>query len=125
MTESIILGVGFRQSAQFKSFQNAVEQIQPSLAYDVIAVPDDKQDHQMLQAFANHMALRIIGVPQAVIAAMKTPTQSDIIHKKRQTGSFAEAAALAILHHPARLLVTRCISGDRLAVCAVAKGVIL
>ena len=123
MAESVILGFGFRQSATLESFEDAVLKIQPQLAFDGIAVPLDKIDHTMLQAFAQKRALPVIGVSQSQIAVIKTPTQSEVIKKKRQTGSVAEAAALAILHHPARLLVTRCISDDRLAVCAVARGV--
>ena len=125
MEERTILGFGFRQSATFESFESAVAQILQTLSFDSIAVPADKVVHQMLQDFAQSRSLPIIGVPQSRIFAVKTPTQSEIIRKKRKTGSVAEAAALAILHHPASLLVSRCISEDRRAACAVARGTTL
>lgn len=122
MAEQVILGLGFRQAARYDSFENALSAISPPVAFDAIAVPEDKTAHPALQQFANHHSAPIIGVSQTRLESITTPTQSDVIQKKRQTGSVAEAAALAILQSSARLLVKRCISEDRLAVCAVARG---
>ena len=122
MGQSIILGFGFRSAATVQSFVDAVRQTKLELSYDGIAVPDDKKDHPMLQAFARQQSLPIFGISQAVIAAIETPSQSEMIKQKRQTGSVAEAAAMAVLKNPIEFLATRCISQDRLAVVAIAKG---
>ena len=125
MAQAIIVGFGFRQSAKLDSFENAFAQTKITQSCDGIAVPDDKVAHEGLQAFAKKQGLAIFGVSQAVIAAAKTPSQSHIIRQKRQTGSVAEAVAIALFQEPASFLVTRCISQDRTAVCAIAKGELL
>lgn len=125
MAQAIIIGFGFRQSATLDSFEDAFAKTQITQSCDGIAVPEDKMAHPILQAFAQQKALVIFGVSQAVIAAVKTPSQSHIIKQKRQTGSVAEAVAIALLQEPASFMVTRCISQDRKAVCAIAKGELL
>ena len=125
MAQAILLGFGFRQSATLDSFEDAFAQTQMTQSCDGIAVPEDKMAHAALQAFAQKKGLEIFGVSQAVIAAVTTPSQSLIIRQKRQTGSVAEAAAFALLQEPASFMVTRCISQDRKAVCAIAKGELL
>ena len=125
MTSAVILGFGFRQSATLMSFEDAFAQLDNGATYHAIAVPEDKVAHPYLQLFAEQRGLAVFGVSQAVIAAMETPTQSHLIKQKRQVGSVAEAAALALLKRPADRVRTRCISQDRKAVCAVAEGALL
>ena len=125
MAQAILLGFGFRQSATVSSFEDAFAQTQMRQSCDGIAVPKDKMAHAELQAFAHKKGLEIFGVSQAVIAAIVTPSQSQIIKQKRQTGSVAEAVAMALLQEPASFLATRRISQDKKAVCAIAKGELL
>ena len=61
-------------------------------------------------------------VETETIKTMDTLTQSATVHKWRQTGSVAEAVALAPFTSPARLVCARQISDDGRAVCAVAQG---
>ena len=118
----MVAGFGFRDSANLTSFQNAFAKAAKGYDIAAMAVPEDKINHPELQKFARALAIPLYGVENSTLQATITPTQSDIILQKRQTGSIAEAAAIAIFTSTAIIAKKRCISDDRLAVCAVAEG---
>ena len=118
----LIAGFGFRGSADINSLANAFEKTATGGLVDGFSVPADKIDHPALTALARRYEMPVYAVETETIKAMDTLTQSATVHKWRQTGSVAEAAALAPFTSPARLVCTRQISDDGQAVCAVAEG---
>lgn len=111
----IVAGFGFRSGATLESLRAALALAQagaPPVTH--VASVADKLP-----------LLRGLGLP--VIAAtgieqVATPTRSPASLAARGTGSVAEAAALLAAGPGARLLAPRCISPDRMATCALAKG---
>lgn len=117
----IVAGLGFRKSAGVSALRDALaraQQGQPAIT--AIAVPHDKVD-QLLD-LAQAMGLPLMAIDPQVLAAVPTLTQSNASLAARQTGSVAEAAALAAAGPGARLFGPRHISADRLATCAIAQG---
>ena len=94
----IIAGFGFRASADLVSLTNAFEKA------------------------ADGLTVAFYAVDTETITATDTATRSAIVLEKRQTGSVAEAAALALFNSPAKLICIRQISSDGRAACALATG---
>ena len=118
----LIAGFGFRASADINSLANAFEKTATCGLVDGFSAPADKIDHPALTALARRYELPVYAIETEIIKAMNTLTQSVTARKWRQTGSVAEAAALALFTTPARLVCKRQISDDGRAVCAVAEG---
>lgn len=76
-----------------------------------------------LAALAAELGLPLIIVAEAALGRQITFTHSSRSVAARGCGSVCEAAALAAAGPGARLLVTRRISPDRTATCAIAQGV--
>ena len=117
----IIAGFGFRASADLVSLTNAFEKAADGLTVAGFAAPADKIYHPALTALARHCDLPYMRWIQT-IKATDTATRSAIVLEKRQTGSVAEAAALALFNSPAKLICIRQISADGRAACALATG---
>ena len=122
MSSYFIIGCGFRQNASLESFESALSKLPKTEHYSGICVPEDKIAHEALCSFAKKLNLPIYSVGNQEIMDVTTHTRSSKIIKLRNTGSIAEATALAIFKTPAKLVATRAISNDRYAVCAIAKG---
>ena len=122
MRLTLIAGFGFRASADIHSLADALEKAAAGALVDGFAAPADKSDHPALTALARRYELPVYAVEAETMKAMDTLTQSAVVRKQRQTGSVAEAAALAPFTSPARLVCSRQISDDGRAVCAVAEG---
>ena len=116
----IVAGFGFTSRATQGSLMDALRQTGHAEAVDMLATAEDKAAR--LTDLCNHMQSTIVGIPSPTLQAMQTETQSDISRAHRHTGSLAEAAALAAAGPGARLIITRCISSDREATCAIAQG---
>ena len=116
----IVAGFGFRKGADCASLQSALEQAAKGSVVTAFAAPEDKAQSPCLTDIARATGLPVLPVSAPVLAATQTPTQSAHSLARRDTGSVAEAAALAAAGPGARLLSSRCISHDRLATCAVA-----
>lgn len=86
----------------------------------LLAAPQDKL--AMLQALAAQLGLPVRAVSAMALRAAPTVTHSPASLAARGTGSVAEASALVAAGPGARLLVTRRISADRRASCAIAEG---
>jgi len=118
----IIAGFGFRASADLVSLTNAFEKAADGHTVAGFAAPADKINHPALTALARHCDLPLYAVDTETIKAIDTATQSAIVLEKRQTGSVAEAAALALFNSTAKLICIRQISADGRAACALATG---
>ena len=122
MAGVVIAGFGFRASADLFSLTNAFEKAADGHTVAGFAAPADKINHPALTALARHCDLPLYAIDTETIKAINTATQSAIVLEKRQTGSVAEAAALALFNCPAKLICKRQISSDGRAACAVATG---
>ena len=116
----IVAGFGFRGAATVASLRDALAQTggQPQ----ALAAPHDKAEAACLIQLAQSLFLPILAIDPFALRAAATITQSPMVRAKRGTGSVAEAAALAGAGPGARLIGPRCISTDRLATAALAKG---
>jgi len=130
----IVAGFGFRAAAGLDALRAALATAQHGCPpVEMLAVPQDKI--ALVQALADLLAaeraepaargcpLTVIGVSPAALQAMRTPTRSIASIRHRATGSVAEAAALAAAGPGAVLLTSRHISPDRMATCAIARGI--
>ncbi|MEO9650976.1 MAG: cobalamin biosynthesis protein [Roseobacter sp.] len=118
----IVAGFGFRQSARIDSLVDALQRASLMQTPENIATVSDKAETSVFRAFAQQLMLPIIEVSAENLSAQETVTMSQASLSARQTGSVAEAAALAGAGLGARLLAPRVISSDGLATCALAKG---
>jgi len=122
MARILIAGFGFRASADIYSLTNAFEKATRGCAVAGFAAPVDKINHPALTALARRYELPLYAVETETMKAIDTLTRSAVVLERRQTGSVAEAAALALFTGPADLVCGRQISADGRAVCAVAEG---
>lgn len=118
----IAAGFGFRASASVESLKDALGQTGYADKLSLISVPADKADSPILKDFAAQTGLPVARVDARTLTAQDTVTHSAASRRSRGAGSVAEAAALAAVGSNGRLLVTRVVSWDRLATCAVAEG---
>ena len=117
----IVAGFGFRADATLASLQDALTSAlygQPQVTR--LATPRDKAP--LVERLAEVLDLLLLAIDQDALHATQTATKSAFSLKIRQTGSVAEACALAAAGPGARLLTPRHISHDRMATCAIAEG---
>ncbi|WP_424931057.1 cobalamin biosynthesis protein [Amaricoccus macauensis] len=117
----IAAGFGFRESATRESLADALRRACASPAPAWLATAEDKADHPALVALAAELGVGVRPIPSADLETQATLTRSRRSSEARNTGSVAEAAALASLGPGARLIASRSISGDRCATCALAR----
>jgi len=116
----IVAGFGFSTSATAASLDDALSET--GGAPDRIATATDKSQTHAFRALAQAHNLPVVAVSQNDLLQTDTFTQSAASEAARQTGSVAEAAALAAAGPGARLLGPRAISQDRQATCALAES---
>ncbi|MEG3661317.1 cobalamin biosynthesis protein [Celeribacter halophilus] len=116
----VIAGFGFRTGASVQSFEDALAQAAQGREVTAIATLSDKAATPAFAAFLRATGLPLYCVSQAEARRMDTATHSPASQAARQTGSVAEAVALAAAGRGARLLGARVISQDRSATCALA-----
>lgn len=85
-----------------------------------LATAHDKADAACLLALAAQLGLPVCAVAPGPISTAATWTDSAAVRARRNTGSVAEAAALAAAGPGGKLLQPRSVSSDRLATCALA-----
>jgi cobalt-precorrin 5A hydrolase len=117
----IVAGFGFRSVATVQSLADAFA-IAGSQTVDAIATADDKSKQPIFAAFAKTIGAHVIPISAPNLAQTETPTKSQASQTHRDTGSVAEACALAAIGKGAKLLAPRSISHDRMATCAIAQG---
>lgn len=119
----IVAGFGFRAQATLASLQSALELARSGQVVTAFAAPADKADAKCLKELAIRTGLPVLAIQATELAVAQTLTQSRPSRTYRDTGSVAEAAALAAAGHGAKLVSPRHISEDRRATCALAiKG---
>jgi len=119
----VIAGFGFCAGASVQSFEDALAratQVAQDREVTAIATLSDKAATPAFAAFLCATGLPLYRVTQAQAQRMDTVTHSPASQAARQTGSVAEAVALAAAGRGARLLGARVISQDRKATCALA-----
>jgi len=117
----IVAGFGFRASAGLDALRAAFDTArtgQPRVI--ALAAPADKI--ALVDRLGAALGLPVIPVAAEALIAVDTVTRSATSLRYRQTGSVAEAAALAAAGPGARLLAARHLSPDRMATCAIAQG---
>lgn len=117
-----VAGVGFSSSATVTSLRDALDAAGGSDGLAAVATVSDKADAPALKVLAQELGLPIRGIPAAILAEIKTATQSEFIKARFGTGSVAEAAAVAAAGRGARLISVRAVSQDRMATAAIAEG---
>ncbi|KIN63030.1 Precorrin methylase [Sulfitobacter noctilucicola] len=118
-----VMGVGFRAAADLASLQDAMRRALESAgggSVDALVTEAAKSREKVFRELAQLLGLAGLGVTQADLAQMITPTQSERIQDKFGTGSLAEAAALVAAGPDARLVAPRVVSGDGKATAAIA-----
>lgn len=115
----IVAGFGCRAGATLGSLRAALAETGET-APAALAAPADRIT--VVRLLADTLGLPAIAIAADALAAIETPTRSAASLAARGTGSVAEAVALAVGGPGARLVVTRRISPDRMATCAIARG---
>lgn len=118
----IIAGFGFTSRATAASLAQALNATGHAGTLTAIATHADKANAAPLRAFAHAHGLPISAIPADQITQTATQTHSARSQNARNTGSVAEAAALAAAGPGATLIAARHVSADRMATCALAKG---
>ena len=116
----IVAGFGFRGSVGVSSLRDALAAT--GAVPTLIATASGKAAHPELMALAEELDVPVMGVSEEDMAKQTTLTKSAASEAAYNTGSVAEAAALFAAGRGAVLERSRCISTDRLATCAIAKG---
>jgi cobalt-precorrin 5A hydrolase len=114
----VIAGFGCRAGATPESLRDALAAT--GVRPDGLAVPEDRA--ALIAGFAQGEGLPVSAIPAVALTGIATPTRSDPSITHRGVGSVAEAVALAAAGPGARIVVTRQISSDRMATCAIAQG---
>ena len=118
----IAAGFGFRGAATPDSLADALARAGGQSSATVLATAEDKASADSIQALAQSLGLPVIAIDAGTLARQETRTRSAASLAARETGSVAEAAALAAAGPGARLIAPRVISGDGMATCALAEG---
>lgn len=90
------------------------------VSFCALAAPEDRQ--RQLAPLAARLELPLLVVAVTELHGQKTFTRSAQSLAARGCGSVCEAAALAAAGKGSHLVVTRQISPDRMATCAIAQG---
>ncbi|TRD22892.1 cobalamin biosynthesis protein [Palleronia caenipelagi] len=115
----IVAGFGFRSGATVQSLASALAAT--GITPDALASIADKCASPAFVTLAGRLNLPIIPVPPEDLPR-STPTRSTASLAARETGSVAEASALAAAGPGAHLLIARQIAPDRQSTCAIAEG---
>ena len=118
----IVAGFGFRTSASLDSLLDAYAVATKSCAADAIATLEDKAENAAFRRLASALDLPTHSVGEVLASSQSTHTNSAHSKLVRDTGSVAEASALAAAGAGAKLVQTRVVSGDRQATCALAQS---
>lgn len=115
----IVAGFGYRKAATQADLSATLALT--GHAPDALASVTEKAQGP-LAALAETLQIPLIAVDPADIERQTTPTQSNRIQQRFNTGSLAEAAALAAAGPGAQLLGPRQIGADGMATVALAQG---
>lgn len=117
----IVAGFGFRRTATLASLEEVLDRLcEQHGPVGRLAVTEMMQP--LVQALGEARGLEVIRVADDALPAAGTLTRSPYSLRARGTGSVAEALALIAAGPGAELLGPRCISADRRATAALARG---
>lgn len=116
----IVAGLGFRKDAGIESLRDALARAGGHAA-QALATAEDKADAPVIHALAAERNLTLHAIPLEKLRNQRTLTQSPRVQAQYNTGSLAEAAALAAAGPGARLLGPRVTSQDGRATAALAE----
>ena len=117
-----VAGLGFRRDVTLASLREALLAAGGAAGVVALATIDHKADAEVLQQLAREIGVPIKAIAKERLARIETATQSERIAETFETGSVAEAAALAAAGPRARVIATRAVSQDRTATAAIAEG---
>ena len=112
----IVAGFGFNSKATESSLRDALHLT--GITPDAIATVSDKSTAEVFRIFVENSGLPLITVDDLTAG---TTTVSIRSQSERGTGSVAEACALGAVR-AGHLTLSRVISADRNATCAIAEG---
>lgn len=119
----IVAGFGFSSAATAESLASALRATGYDGPLDALATAAAKAARPAMRALVDDRGLPLAAVDPDRLQAADTLTHSKRSRDTHDTGSVAEAAALATAGPDARLLGPRAISDDRLATCAIAERI--
>jgi cobalt-precorrin 5A hydrolase len=117
-----VAGLGFKRDVTLVSLREALVMAGGTDGIAAVATVSDKAETAALKILAAELNIPVKAVPPDVLAGIATPTRSERVMAKFETGSVAEATALAAAGRHARLISTRAVSQDRTATAAIAEG---
>ena len=117
----IVAGIGLRAATTLATLAALLNRAEETTGQpiDALATATEKATHPALTALAQTRALPLHAV---AIDGIATPTQSERINARFQTGSLAEAAALAAAGPGATLTLARITAPDGMATLAIATS---
>ena len=122
----IFAGFGFRKYAELECFLEVLNLMSNKHKEDgeVVAIStiSEKARYSVFKVLSKETRLKIISLDIKDITKQKTISFSENSMRLYQTGSLAEASALAAAGKNSRLLGRRVISTKRTTTCAFAKG---
>lgn len=118
----IVAGFGFRGSASLESLLDAYAQATAGQKANALATLSDKACSPVFSDFARRVSLPAHHIAPEKTVGVETVTNSPYSRAMRQTGSVAEATALAAIGTNAKIIQPRVVSRDRLATCALAQA---
>lgn len=116
-----VAGLGFRNGAGAESLFAALNAAGGE-GVTHLATVEAKAGAACLKAMAQQLGLPVCAVNAAELAEADVVTRSHKSVAMYGTGSVSEAAALVAAGPGARLVVTRVLSDDRMASCAIAQS---
>lgn len=117
--EMRVAGFGFRSGASLATLRHLLQVVEAKGGRaDALASVPEKASAPVMQSLSTDLGLPLRAVSVDGIA---TPTQSLRVKSMLNTGSVAEAAALAAAGPGATLSVLRIVAADGTATCAMAE----
>ena len=114
-----VAGMGFRKAASAASLADALTRAGGNVT--ALATAQDKAGAPVLIALAQSLGLPVIAIAPDDLAAVQVSTHSPRVIALYNTGSLAEAAALAAAGPGATLTGPRVTSADGMATAAIAE----
>ena len=123
----IFAGFGFRQYAELECFLEVLDLMSEKYKENgkliAICTIAKKAKYPVFQLLSEKTKLKVISLDIKDIIRQHTISFSESSMRLYQTGSLAEASALAAAGQNAKLLGCRMISKKRMTTCAFAKGI--
>ena len=123
----IFAGFGFRKYAELGCFLEVLNLMCHKYKEDgelvAISTISEKAGYPVFQILSKKTKLKVVSIDIKDIIKQNTISFSEISMRLYQTGSLAEASALAAAGKNSKLLGCRIISMRRTTTCAFAKGV--